>query len=125
MPAPHPADLRERVFEFACDVVVFSRDLSKEAGVLRNLSWQLAAAATSSGANLEEAKSAYSRREFAAKNAISLKEMREALFWLRLIKRCNLASENAVQSLLTEADELTAMLTAGMKRLNPAPSSQL
>ena len=70
-------DLRKRVFEFACDVVVFSRDLSKEPGVLRNLCWQLAAAATSSGANLEEAKSAYSRRDFAAKNALSLKEMRE------------------------------------------------
>ena len=86
---------------------------------MRNVSWQLASAATSSGANLEEAKSAYSRRDFAAKNAISLKEMREALFWLRLIKSCNLASADAVQPLLMEADELTAMLTAGMKRLNP------
>jgi len=122
MPAQHPADLRQRVFEFACDVVVFSRDLSKEPGVVRNVSWQLAAAATSSGANLEEAKSAYSRRDFAARNAVSLKEMRETLFWLRLIKSCNLAPEDAVQRLLTEADELTAMLTAGMKRLNPVPS---
>jgi four helix bundle protein len=120
MPLQHPEDLRQRVFEFACDVVVFSRNLSKEPGVVRNVSCQLAAAATSSGANLEEAKSAYSRRDFAAKNAISLKEMREVLFWLRLIKSCNLASEGTVQPLLTEADELTAMLTAGMKRLNPS-----
>jgi four helix bundle protein len=119
VPAPHPVDLRTRIFEFACDVVIFSRGLSKEPGVVRNVSWQLAAAATSSGANFEEAKSAYSRRDFAAKNAISLKEMREALFWLRLIKSCNLASADAVRPLLTEADELTAMLTAGMKRLNP------
>ncbi len=78
MPAQHPKDLRQRVFEFARDVVVFARDLSKEPGVVRNISWQLASAATSSGANLEEAKSAYSRRDFAAKNAVSLKEMREA-----------------------------------------------
>ena len=87
--------------------------------MVRNIGWQLAAAATSAEANLEEAKAAYSRRDFAAKNAISLKEMREALFWLRLVNACRLASPQTVQPLLAEANELTAMLTAGMKRLNP------
>ncbi len=87
--------------------------------MVRNIAWQLADAATSAGANLEEAKSAYSRRDFAAKNAISLKEMREALYWLRVIQRCRLATPTSVQPILQEANELTAMLTAGMKRLNP------
>ena len=76
-------------------------------------------AATSAAANLEEAKAAYSRRDFAAKNSISLKEMRESRYWLRLISRCELAPTADVQPLLDEANELTAMLTAGMKRLNP------
>ena len=119
MPTSHPSDLRERVFEFSCAVVPFCREMSKEPGVVRQIAWQLADAATSSGANLEEAKAAYSRREFAARNSISLKEMREALFWLRVILRCGLASKESVQPLLMEADELTAMLTAGMKRLRP------
>jgi len=79
----------------------------------------LAAAATSVGSNLEEAKAAYSRRDFAAKNAISLKEAREALYWLRVIQRCQLAPEERIRPLLEEASELTAMLTAGMKRLRP------
>jgi len=79
----------------------------------------LAAAATSVGSNLEEAKAAYSRRDFAAKNAISLKEVREALYWLRVIQRCELAPAGSVDPLLIEAGELTAMLTAGMKRLRP------
>lgn len=118
--ATHPrADLRDRIFEFVCIVVPFCRDLSKEPGVLRNIAWQLADAATSAGANLEEARSAYSRRDFAAKNAISLKEMREALYWLRVIDKCGLAPPVKVQPIMKEADELTAMLTAGMKRLNP------
>ena len=119
MPTHGTRDLRQRVFEFACSVVLFSRDLSRDSGVVRHIAWQLAAAATSAGANLEEAKSAYSRRDFASKNAIATKEMRETLFWLRVIRACRLASEEAVQPLLQEADELTAMLTAGMKRLHP------
>ncbi|MBI3403800.1 MAG: four helix bundle protein [Acidobacteria bacterium] len=119
MSSKHPSDLRERIFEFVCVVVPFCRELSKESGVVRNIAWQLADAATSAGANLEEAKSAYSRRDFAAKNAISLKEMREALYWLRVIQRCRLAAPTSVQPILKEANELTAMLTAGMKRLNP------
>ena len=58
MPESHPTDLRERVFEFACAIVVFCRALCKEPGVDRQIAWQLAAAATSVGSNLEEAKAA-------------------------------------------------------------------
>jgi hypothetical protein len=56
MPANHPTDLRDRVFEFVCAIVLFCRELSKEPGVDRQIAWQLAAAATSVGSNLEEAK---------------------------------------------------------------------
>jgi four helix bundle protein len=119
MPSSHPADLRERVFAFVCEIMLFCRRLSKESGTVRQIAWQLADAASSTGANLEEAKAAYSRRDFAAKNAIALKEMREALYWLRIISSCNLAESHDVQPLLAEANELTAMLTAGMKRLHP------
>ena len=116
------SDLRERVFEFACEIVAFSRQLSREPGVVREIAWQLANAATSAGANLEEAKAAYSRRDFAAKNSIALKEVRESWYWLRVIQRCDLVPRAEVQPLLNEADELTAMLTAGMRRLNPTGS---
>jgi len=119
MATPPPRDLRERTFEFSCAIVRFCRELSKESGVVRQISWQLAAAATSAGANLEEAKAAYSRREFAAKNSISLKEIREARYWLRVILQCNLATPESVQPLLAEANELTAILTSGMRKLHP------
>src|SRR6476659_8302414 len=125
MPPQHPSDLRERVFEFVCAVVAFCRELSRDAGIARQISWQLAAAAASVGSNLEEAKAAYSRRDFAAKNAISLKEAREALYWLRVIDRCRLVPSERVQPLLHEASELTAMLTAGMKRLRPVTQRSL
>lgn len=110
-------DLRERMFDFVCAVVLFCRELSKDPGVVRQIAWQLADAVTSAGSNLEEAKAAYSRRDFASKNSISLKEMRETLYWLRVIRRCGLADPETLRPLIKEADELTAMLTAGMKRL--------
>ena len=92
MPQNRPTDLRERVFEFSCATVLFSLELSKSSGVVR---------------------------EFAAKNSISLKDMHETLYWLRVIRRCKLAPDETVQPLLVEANELTSMLTAGMKRLHP------
>ena len=59
------------------------------------------------------------------KKAIAAKEMREALFWLRLIRACGLCPQETVQPLLQEAHELTAMLTAGMKRLHPIAMANL
>ncbi len=55
--------------DFACRVLLFCRKLSAEPGVARQIAWQLADAGTSVAANDEEAKGAYSRREFAAKNS--------------------------------------------------------
>ena len=74
-----PTNLRERVFDFVCNVVLFCRALSTEPGVVRQI---------------------------------------ETLYWLRVIRRCGLAEEEALRPLIKEADELTAMLTAGMKRLH-------
>jgi len=117
MPSQHPSDLRERVFEFVCGVVLFCRDLSKEPGVDRQIAWQLAAAATSVGSNLEEAKAAYSRRDFAAKNAIVLKEAREARLWLRVILACELASDAEARPLYNEANELVGIFITSVRRL--------
>src|SRR5436305_895185 len=85
MPDNTPRDLGERTFKFACDVVNYCRQLSKEPGVVRNIAWQLADAATSAAANYQEAKAAYSRKEFALKNSVSSKELRESDLWLRVI----------------------------------------
>jgi four helix bundle protein len=70
-------------------------------------------------ANYEEAKAAYSRRDFAAKNSVVLKELRESKLWLRVIVRCGLGSLAGAQRLLREADELCAIFTTSMKKLHP------
>lgn len=64
------------------------------------------------GANVEEARDAYSRREFACKNAIALREARETRYWLRLLNATELAGENDAALLLREVNELVAILTA-------------
>ena len=111
-----PRDLRDRTFLFACDIVKFCQELGREPGAPRQISWQLLDAGTSIGANIEEAKGAYSRREFAAKYSIVLKESRETLFWLRVILATGLAPAVRVEPLRQEADQLVAILTATVRR---------
>ena len=81
MPVAPKEDLTERTFRFACDVYDYCDELERLPGLARRIALQLFDAAGSVGANREEAKGAYSRRDFAAKNGIVLKECREANFW--------------------------------------------
>ena len=117
MTAKPPRDLGERTFRFACDIVRFCRKLSAEPGVVRQIAWQLADAGTSVAANYEEAKGAYSRREFAAKNSIVLKEARESRMWLRLILECGLTSEAEARPLFDEANQLVGIFIATVRTL--------
>jgi four helix bundle protein len=120
MASKPPYDLAERTFQFACAIVRFSRRLAREAGVTRHIALQLADAGTSIAANYEEAKAAYSRRDFAAKSSIVLKEAREARLWLRLILAERLAPADEVEPLLEEASQLVAIFTTSVKRLRLA-----
>jgi four helix bundle protein len=77
-------ELQVRLFNFAVEVIRLVRNLPK--GIEYNvISYQLIKAATSAGANYDEAQGAVSKADFANKIGISLKEMREANYWIRLI----------------------------------------
>src|SRR4029077_2306470 len=115
-----PFDLAERTFRFACAIVRFCRRLAQEPGVARHLAWELADAGNSIAANYEEAKAAYSRRDFTAKSSIVLKEARESRLWLRVIAANNLARADEVGPLLEESNQLVAIFTASVKRLRLA-----
>jgi four helix bundle protein len=71
--------------------------------------------ATSVGANYRAACRARSRAEFTAKLGTVLEEADESLYWLELIREGRLIPESKLSLLLIEADELTAILTAGRK----------
>lgn len=117
MTHPYRQNLRERAFSFSCDLFDFCEELAQKPGMSRRIAYQLFDAGSAIGANLEEAKSAYSRREFAAKNAISLKESRESNYWLRVATAKALGNEERRRKLLRESEEFVKMLTTGVKRL--------
>jgi four helix bundle protein len=77
-------DLRTRLFRFSVNILLLVRKLPKstEYQVIR---YQLIKSSTSTGANYEEAQAAVSRSDFANKIGISLKEIRESNYWIRLI----------------------------------------
>lgn len=77
-------DLQKRLFEFSVKVIKLVRQLpkGKEYDVI---SYQLIKASTSAGANYDESQGAVSKPDFANKIGISLKEMRESNYWIRLI----------------------------------------
>jgi four helix bundle protein len=103
-------DLCERLFEFAVKVVEFLKTLpySPENKTIRT---QLSKSACSSGANYEESQSGSSKRDFTNKVRISLREMRESNYWLRIIKR-TVPEVNAsdLAYLIKESTELKKIL---------------
>jgi four helix bundle protein len=103
-------DLAERLFEFAVRVIEFLKVLpySPENKTIRI---QLSKSACSAGANYEESQSGSSRADFNNKVRISLREMRESNYWLRIIKRTvPEANKEETDSLIKESQELKNIL---------------
>ena len=69
-------------------------------------------AATSIGANIEEAQASESRADFVHKLGIAQKEARECLFWLRLLADSGIMLIFRLKPLTNETDELIAVITA-------------
>ena len=108
------AELRERVFAFACRTVEMHRALYHSAAELRSLSTQATRAATSIGANLEEADAAQSRADFISKCTISLKEARETRYWLRILRET--LKDSRLDQLINESTEIIAILTTIVRK---------
>lgn len=111
--------MRDKSYRFSLEAIRLYRELGTRREYV--LSRQMVRAATSVGANIEEARAGYSRADFAAKMGIASKEAREAQYWLRLIRNANLASAHTVDPLLEMADELVRMLTAIVKSTRAGP----
>jgi four helix bundle protein len=111
MPADTAKDIRDRAFAFGCKVARLALSLTPRPGV-RALVDQLLRAGTAVGANLEEAKAASTKREFLRDVEISLREAREAWYWLRIYRELQLGDPSTVHELVNEADSIIRILTA-------------
>ncbi len=104
-------DLIDRLLNFAVDVIFYCRKLdnSIENKIIKH---QLIKSSTSSGANYEESQGSGSTPDFIFKVKISLKEMRESNYWLRIIKRTciNDGSPEELDRLIDESDQLRKIL---------------
>jgi four helix bundle protein len=104
--------LAERLFKFAVRVMKFLKNLPNEPE-FNNIRFQLSKSSSSSGANYEEAQAGCSKADFLFKIDISLREMRESNYWLRLIEATfefegNLKEE--LVGLIKESSELKNIL---------------
>ena len=105
-----PKEIRERTFDFALRIIKLCNELNRKPGICRDISRQLFKAATSVGANTEEAQGAQSKPDFISKNSIALKEARETHYWLRLLIAAKLMPEKRLAELRDEAEEIKRIL---------------
>ena len=93
------------MLNFGVNVIKLSTKLN-ETYAGRHIANQLMRSATSSGANYEEACSAESKADFIHKMQIVLKELRESSYWLRLLHKAEILTNEEQSSILSETEEL-------------------
>jgi four helix bundle protein len=118
------AELQQRTKGFALRVLKLIEQLPNTIGG-RVLANQVARSATSVGSNYRAAGRARSRGEFASKLGTVAEEADESLYWLELIRDGNFLPEKKLASLVSEADELTAIFTAGRRTSSKNQTSKI
>ena len=107
-------DLTERLFNFAIAVIGIIRKFPRSSEY-QVISYQLCKSATSSGANYEEALAGSSKQDFIYKTEISLREMKESNYWLRIIKAIEekgVLSRDSIDELINESSQLSKILAS-------------
>ncbi len=102
-------ELSERLLDYGVEIVKLTIKIGKTTTgkVIAN---QLIRSGTSVGANYEEACGAQSRADFIHKLQIVLKEIRESLYWLRLIQKSAISNEQGLSKLVEETKQLSNII---------------
>jgi four helix bundle protein len=100
-----PYDLEERTFQFAKSVMSYTKELPKTT-INNEIAKQVIRSSGSVGANYIEANEALSKKDYVFRVKICRKEVKETLYWLKLmdIKNEDLIKKQRV--LIVEATEL-------------------
>jgi four helix bundle protein len=105
--------LRDKSFAFAVNIVKTCQELAAKKEFV--LSRQLMRSGTAIGALTREAKNAGSKKDFANKLTIALKEADETIYWLDLLFETNYIQKSDHHKLHSDCVELVKMLTASLK----------
>jgi four helix bundle protein len=106
-------NVRHRAYYFSLSVIDFVRGFP-DSRIYSIFTSQLLRAATSIGANLVEAKSSSSRKDFARFYEIALKSSHETVYWLYLLRDGKLVRENNVAPMIKEAEEIGNMIGSSL-----------
>ncbi len=117
-------------YAFAIQIISIYKELVQDKKEFV-LSKQLLRAGTSVGANVNEAVSAVSKRDFVHKLSIALKEVRETQYWLRLLKDSEYIHPENFEKLHMSCQEIIKLLTSIIlttrqryfENENPTPNS--
>ncbi|MFA4905137.1 MAG: four helix bundle protein [Candidatus Margulisiibacteriota bacterium] len=108
-------DIYDRLLNFGIRIVRFCKILFKNYEC-RVIADQLVRSGTSVGANMQEADSASSLKDFINKIVIAKKEIQETNYWLKIVKGANLINHEKnteeLAFLLNESEQLTRIIGA-------------
>ena len=105
------ADLKERTFQFSLRIIRLVNDLPRTY-IGEVFGRQILRCSTSVGANYRAACRAKSEKDFLSKMKICEEEIDETLYWLELLKHANIFPERMLTDIISEANELCAIITA-------------
>ncbi len=112
--AKYRFDLEDRLVAFA-SLIVDVIEMLPDTKIANHIAGQLLRSGTSAGPNYGEAESAESRRDFIHKMKVALKELRETIIWLKIIKRRSLIRETVLlDTTVTENNELIAIFVSSI-----------
>lgn len=109
-------DLKIRCYYFSIETIKFLNTLPNTR-VYWVITDQLLRSATSVGANIVEAKSSSSRKDFINFYQIALKSANESKYWFGLLRDATEADKIKINSLLSELNEISRMLGASLLTL--------
>ena len=109
-------DIKLRCYSFFLSVIQLIDSINVKR-IFYSLIDQLLRSSTSIGANLVEARSAHSKRDFIKFYEISLKSSNETKYWLCLLRDGLKLDKNKVNGLLKEADEISKIVASIIVKL--------
>lgn len=109
-------EFRDRCYKCSISVIHLVKDLP-EKRVYWTISDQLLRSAASIGANVVEAKSAHSKKDFIKYFEIALKSANETVYWLGLLRDALDVDKNEINKFVKETGELASILAASLLTL--------
>jgi four helix bundle protein len=109
-------DLCERLLSFSIEVILYLRTIKNTIETM-DIKRQLIRSSTSSGANYEESKGSPTRPDVKTKIGISLKEMRESNYFLKVFNGLDWGDVAKRKYLIRESEELKKILASILNKI--------